>query len=136
MTTEPVYVLVCGSRRWQSYSAVMAALVQLAGLIGEFTVVEGGAVGADQFASRAARELCLPTPITVPAEWDRYGRAAGPIRNIKMLNMEPAYVLAFWMNGSRGTQHTITNAVDRYRVPTVVYNVERSDNNASAISTR
>lgn len=47
-------------------------------------VIEGAARGADALAGREAR-LRDMEPEEYPAEWDRYGRAAGPIRNGWML---------------------------------------------------
>lgn len=120
MPDQPTYVLITGSRRWHSFTVVRNTLKQLRELLGEFTVVQGGARGADLYAALAARVLDLPDPITIPAQWDRYGRAAGPVRNIEMLEMKPAYVLGFWVHGSVGTLHTLTNAVNKYRIPTLV----------------
>jgi hypothetical protein len=45
---------------------------------------EGGAKGADGDAGRWALWRGVPSR-TYPADWDRYGRAAGPIRNGEML---------------------------------------------------
>lgn len=130
--TRP-YVLITGSRRWRSFTAIRNTLAQLRELLGEFTVVQGGARGADLYAELAARVLGLPDPITVKAEWDRYGRAAGPIRNIEMLEMGPVYVVGFWVHGSTGTAHTLTNAINKYRIPTLVITEEDDDDNPSAV---
>jgi hypothetical protein len=47
---------------------------------------------------------------TYPADWDGYGRRAGPIRNQKMLDTErPDLVLAFHPAGP-GTRHMISIA--------------------------
>lgn len=48
-----------------------------------------------------------------PADWKTHGKAAGRIRNVEMLELGPTIVLAFLMNGSRGTMHTITEAANR-----------------------
>jgi hypothetical protein len=37
------------------------------------------------------------------ADWDTYGKSAGPIRNQKMLDTGIDYVIAF--PGGRGTEH-------------------------------
>jgi hypothetical protein len=67
---------------------------------------------ADMLADRAARELGF-TVEPHPADWKRHGKAAGPIRNLAMLDTKPDLVLAFQRDGSRGTQHTIDEARKR-----------------------
>ena len=49
----------------------------------------------------------------MPAQWDRYGRAAGPRRNLAMLARRPDLVIAFVtpsLVASVGTRHTVTAA--------------------------
>ena len=43
-------------------------------------LLHGGARGADRLIDHAARSLAWPVEV-IPAEWGRYGRAAGPLRN-------------------------------------------------------
>jgi hypothetical protein len=47
------------------------------------------------------------------ADWKQYGKRAGILRNLQMLDQRPDLVLAFQRNGSRGTQHTIDEARKR-----------------------
>ena len=66
--------------------------------------VSGHCVGADLCGERAARELGLVI-MSFPAEWDRYGRAAGPIRNKQMLNQLAGpndRVIAFHNDNTKG----------------------------------
>ena len=74
-------------------------------------VVEGGAKGADSLAKKVANKLGIEVR-EYPAEWDKYGRAAGPIRNQEMLGEKPDLVLAFHSNieKSKGTKNMITLA--------------------------
>ena len=44
------------------------------------------------------------------ADWDKHGKAAGPIRNQQMVDARPDAVLAYWDGQSRGTLDTITRA--------------------------
>lgn len=47
------------------------------------------------------------------ADWKRYGKAAGPIRNSQMLEyvkQENPLVVAFWDGESHGTRDTINKA--------------------------
>lgn len=68
-------------------------------------MAQGGATGADALARRWARwrgVWCVP----YEADWNRYGKAAGPIRNERMLaDFRPDLVVAF--PGGRGTAHMV-----------------------------
>jgi len=99
-------VLVSGSRVCIDYSRV---LDRLRSLPSESIIVQGGARGTDALAKRAAAELNLGCE-TWEADWERFGRSAGPIRNNAMLDSKPDLVLAFWDGRSPGTRHTITQA--------------------------
>ncbi len=56
-------------------------------------IIEGGAKGADKIAGKWAQDYAHEC---YPADWDRYGKAAGPIRNGQMLtNGKPDLVIAF-----------------------------------------
>lgn len=71
-------------------------------------LIQGGAGGADLLGRCWARMHGMK-PITVPADWKRYGRAAGPIRNKRMLtDFKPDLVVAF--PGGRGTADMIRQA--------------------------
>ena len=102
-------VLVCGDRHWENYVAILRKLSEFpAGTV----VIEGEAKGADLLARRAAVELGFPVE-PFPAEWSRYGRAAGPIRNEAMLTEGlPDRVLAFHANisESKGTANMVALA--------------------------
>jgi YspA, cpYpsA-related SLOG family len=61
-----------------------------------FTIIAGGAWGADYIASEWAREQPGVTLELHPANWGEHGKAAGPIRNQQMLDEgKPNMVLAF-----------------------------------------
>lgn len=69
----------------------------------EIEIAHGGARGADTIADDWA--VVHWVPVTVfEAEWDRYGKKAGALRNTKMLKeYEPDLVVAF--PGGKGTAH-------------------------------
>lgn len=102
-------VLVCGSRSWSDYDAIYRALRDLVDERGQFVVIHGAARGADRLAGAAAARLGLEV-IEYPAQWERYGRRAGFVRNEQMLAQAPDLVVAFHEGGSRGTAHTIARA--------------------------
>lgn len=94
-------VLVCGGRHFNDQVSVVDALNVLAATHGNLTVIEGGATGADRHARKWAYYNGHAIQ-TFQADWSKYGRAAGPIRNQQMLDEgKPDLVLAF--PGGRGT---------------------------------
>ena len=106
-------VICSGSRDWTDRAAVVR---ELACLIEEFgpdvTVVHGDCRGADRIAAAEARTLGLAVE-AFPADWVKYGRAAGPIRNQQMLNSGVDLVICFHSDlfqGSRGTLDMYTRA--------------------------
>ncbi|HEX5370053.1 MAG TPA: SLOG family protein [Dehalococcoidia bacterium] len=109
MNTQPLRVLVCGSR---SYTSKATIGLRLAELPAGSEIIHGDARGADTIADGFAREFGLNVT-RYPANWARHGHRAGLIRNIEMLDTKPDLVLAFWDGVSRGTRHTITEAENR-----------------------
>jgi len=108
-----VKVLVCGDRHWHDPEIVWTVLdgVEATRAPRSLTVVEGGATGADQ----AAREWTgwMSKHETYPADWDKYGKRAGPIRNQRMLDeAKPHMVVAFHndLAASKGTKDMVQRA--------------------------
>jgi hypothetical protein len=71
---------------------------------GEITIVEGGARGADLMAKHWATLNNVPVE-EYKADWDQYGKAAGPIRNKQMLDTGIDVVIAFPRGRATGTKH-------------------------------
>jgi len=71
-------------------------------------IVSGAARGADSLAIDWAVVNWVPLK-EFPANWAKYGRAAGPIRNREMAEYADELV-AFWDGTSHGTQHMIETA--------------------------
>ncbi len=114
-------VLVCGDREWDDSSKIAEELRAL--LRRDFVVLcHGDCRGADRIAGRIAERLGIPVT-KFPAEWDKYGGRAGPIRNRQMLNeFRPTMVLAFHDNiaFSKGTKDMVT-AARKAGIPTFVF---------------
>src|SRR5216684_4086692 len=68
----------------------------------------GGATGADQFAMEWAATKPEIKRYVCHADWETHGRAAGPIRNEKMLTWKPDLVVAF--PGGVGTADMVRRA--------------------------
>jgi hypothetical protein len=68
-------------------------------------LIEGDARGADRIAGEGA-DLRGVEHVKFPADWEKLGRKAGPIRNEQMLRAGKAdLVVAF--PGARGTAHMV-----------------------------
>ena len=107
-------VLICGSRDWDDKYPIR-------NIVGDLppnsTVIAGGARGADRIAVESVEERCQALSdidwVEIKADWDKYGKRAGYLRNIEMLELEPDIVYAFPIGESRGTRHTIREAEKR-----------------------
>lgn len=96
-------LLVCGSRHFNDYEKLKLVLDG----IRPASIISGHAKGADSLAERYAEENHVPCEV-FPADWDTYGKKAGPIRNYQMLKEgRPDQVVAFLAPDSRGTKHMI-----------------------------
>ena len=76
--------------------------------------VSGGCRGADSLGERYAAENGFETEI-YPADWEKYGRAAGPKRNKKIAEISD-YIICFWDGKSRGTK-SLLNFAEKYGKP-------------------
>lgn len=112
-------VLVTGSRGWVKVGLLRATLDALLKEHPNMTVLQGGAYGVDTMAATWANARGVPCD-TMKADWRKYGKAAGPIRNNAMLDTVPDLVVAFHDGKSAGTAHCIKQARDR-RIPVKVY---------------
>lgn len=105
-------VLVTGSRNWTDRETIEKALELVADVASvcadlaspkDITVVHGGARGVDTIAAEVAREYGMRVE-EHRADWDRYGRSAGPRRNAEMVAAGADVCLAFPLGESRGTR--------------------------------
>lgn len=102
-------VLICGDRNWDDYVAVRDTLKVFKETSEVSCVIEGEAYGADSHGRAAAEELGIPVE-PYPADWKKYGKGAGPIRNQQMLDEgKPDLVLAFHdkLQESKGTKDMV-----------------------------
>lgn len=99
-------VLVCGGRNYADTGAIKRALAPLE----PKCIIQGGARGADLLAARWAAGQGIPV-IEVQAQWQRYGKRAGYLRNKWMLDLcAPDLIVAF--PGGAGTKIMIDLAVE------------------------
>jgi hypothetical protein len=121
-------VLVTGSRNWTDPQAIADALTDVLEprpTPGIPVLVHGGARGADRLADQIWRDfiqhgLDLHPPEVHRADWERYGRRAGIVRNAEMIAAGAAVCLAFPIGESRGTRHCMQLA-EKAGIPVVVH---------------
>lgn len=92
-------------------------------------ILSGRQRGADKLGEMFAREKHYPI-IPFPPDWDRHGKAAGPIRNEEMARNADV-LICFWDGKSKGTRNMIDNA-KRYDLKVHVFRIdkfEKSKNN-------
>ncbi len=98
--------IVAGSRSCKDYNTVAKAIWDCPWDV--TTIISGTAPGVDRMGELYAKESGIPL-IRMPADWTRYGRGAGKIRNIEMALVADALV-AVWDGVSPGTGHMIDTA--------------------------
>lgn len=99
-------VIIAGGREFNNYQYLKDSMDYfLQNIDDDISVICGMARGADTLGEKYAKEngyeVCY-----FPADWDKYGKAAGYIRNEEMADNADALV-AFWDGSSRGTKHMI-----------------------------
>jgi len=104
---EPMNLIVAGGRDFNDYERLSAVLFDFAERHPNraITLVSGMARGADKLAWEFCRRENVAC-IEMPADWDRYGKRAGYLRNEAMADISHA-LIAFWDGKSKGTKHMI-----------------------------
>jgi hypothetical protein len=117
-------VLICGGRDFDDTDLFNKAL---GAIDGEIEIISGMAPGADTMAADFAKAYGYALH-EFPADWNKHGKAAGPIRNQQMLDEgRPDLLLAF--PGGRGTQDMLRRAKkhrDAFGYPRVIIEVENT----------
>lgn len=109
-----IRIIIAGSRKFNDYSKMLNKLDELGthllATMDDIEIVSGHASGADTLGERFAKAYHYPLKI-FPAEWDKYGKAAGPIRNEQMAKYaaeaDRGMLIAFPIGESRGTKNMI-----------------------------
>lgn len=101
-------VLICGGRDVTNCKLVFDILDNLCKTEVVDCVIEGDARGADRIAGAWAKRRRVDLKL-YPADWNKHGISAGPIRNQRMLDEgEPDLVIAF--PGGKGTADMVSRA--------------------------
>lgn len=109
-------ILICGSRDWNDFDTIKKYLEELKNTNknenNAITIIHGGCKGADSIAGYLAFNCGFHVRI-FKANWSKYGKAAGPIRNQQMLDEgKPNLVVAFHnaLESSKGTMDMVSRA--------------------------
>lgn len=98
--------IIAGSRDILDYQFLLNAIDECGWT--PTTVISGAARGVDKLGEDWAHDHQVPCEL-YPANWSKYGKSAGPIRNIQMAENAEA-LIALWDGKSRGTKHMIDTA--------------------------
>ncbi len=104
-------IVVSGCRDYNNYTEAREYIDFCVSEIGkEYTpiFVSGGCRGADKLGERYAKENGYKIEY-YHAEWNKYGKSAGPKRNREMAKAADA-VICFWDGESKGTKSMIEYA--------------------------
>lgn len=120
-------VLITGDREWTDKKAIE----EIINLVSDdnnlnylIAIIHGGARGADTIAGEYAKSLGLKV-IERKANWKKYGKAAGPMRNSKMLKLKPDICFGFHndIKNSKGTRGMLKKA-KKAGIPTFLISTE------------
>lgn len=101
-------VIIAGGRNFDDYVLLFNKVQKYTMNMVSFEIVSGGAKGADSLGERYAKVNKVPLKI-FKADWDKYGKGAGHIRNREMAEYA-THLIAFWDGKSRGTENMINTA--------------------------
>jgi len=105
-------IIVCGDRDWKNSKRLAAFLDFLDGKSSVSLIIEGECRGADLMSRAWAESRQIPVD-PHPANWTKYHRGAGPIRNRELLKSKPNLVVAFHndIKKSKGTKDMLKAAM-------------------------
>lgn len=99
-------LIIAGSRNFTNYQKLRKACDHFLQDQNNIEIVSGAYYrGADKLGEQYAKEKGYKLT-QFPANWERFGKAAGPKRNQQMANYGDA-LIAFWDEKSKGTKNMI-----------------------------
>lgn len=122
-------IIISGGRDFNDYNLLRNSVIKIITDKTTFpdlaVIVSGMARGADMLGVQFADEMGLEI-VRFPADWNRFSKAAGYIRNIEMAKFASEInnngcLIAFWDGKSKGTKHMIDTA-KKYKLEVYVIN--------------
>jgi len=161
LSENELRVLVTGDRNWADRDAVSSALHNIVSLvkttsffgnnrqIDKVIIINGACRGADRLSTEVSnvliKEQSKPELLIEveehPADWEKFGKRAGPVRNTEMAKRNPHVVVAFHndIKSSKGTKNMLKQVVDNVPLIVLVSDKEtlfflRDDNQSGLMS--
>lgn len=124
---KEIRIIIAGSRNFTNYSLLKETVNEFISFLetrgsvmgiddvrNSIKIISGTARGADRLGEQFAAEFDYEI-VKFPADWDKFGKSAGYIRNTEMAKYAVdddniGILLAFWDGESRGTEHMIETA--------------------------
>jgi hypothetical protein len=139
---KEIRIIIAGSRTFDDYKKLKTESFRIIRDLAQkltgkstidkklLTIISGMADGADQLGVKFATEFELKLK-EYPANWDRYGRRAGYMRNVDMAKFATeegvdGVLIAFWDGQSKGTKHMIDTA-RKMNIETYVINYQKTN---------
>lgn len=109
-------IMITGFRNYDNFNEMYWVLETIVDKLkikpNQSTIIHGNSRGADKIAGYVGKDLGFKIEVH-PANWDKYGKAAGPIRNREMVNSDIDLVLAFPIGKSYGTRNAMKEAREK-----------------------
>ena len=115
-------IIIAGGRDFNNYELLKErclAIIDSFIFKDDIKIVCGKARGADTIGENFAKEFNYQI-LEYPADWHKYGRSAGYIRNEEMAKVSQV-LIAFWDGKSKGTKHMI-NLAKKYNLEIHIIN--------------
>lgn len=127
MSNHPLYrVIIAGTRTFDNYELLRTSCDNLlidVRRIYTIVIISGTARGADRLGEKYAKERGYEIR-QYPADWKKYGKSAGYIRNSLMADNADA-LIAFWDGQSRGTKNMIDTAKKKELAVKIIHYKEK-----------
>jgi hypothetical protein len=119
-------IIIAGSRSFDDYDKLVICLDNLLAKYSDITIICGLAKGADLLGKKYAEQKGYGIK-EYPANWNRFGKKAGPYRNEEMAKVGDM-LIAFWDGKSKGTKNMIQLAKKHGLIIEIIRpNIEQTD---------
>lgn len=112
-------IIIAGTRTFNDYNLLESKLDFYLSKKSDIEIVSGTCYGTDLLGEQYAIKHNLPVKRFL-ANWNKYGRSAGPIRNAQMADYADACIV-FWDGKSKGTKSMINLAKQKGLATRIVY---------------
>lgn len=117
-------LIIAGTRTFKDYELLKKEVTRFIGRHKDVEIISGLAEGADRLGLKYGVEHGFLV-LQYPADWNRYGRAAGFMRNNEMAKIA-THLIAFWDGKSKGTRMMINIAIKK-NIETKVINYKNNN---------